>query len=114
MKRPALSFSEDAILAIKAYHWPGNVREVINKVKRAVIMADDKKVTANDLELQGASSEQGSALNLRVIRDQAERTAITQALQVAQNNMAHAARLLGITRPTLYNIADKLGINTGD
>ena len=100
--------------AIKSYNWPGNVREVINKVKRAVIMADDKKVTAMDLELNETSTATEEALNLRKIRDDAERSAIVQAIQAAQNNMAQAARLLGITRPTLYNLTEKLGINTGE
>ena len=114
MNRPNLSFSEDAMRAIKSYNWPGNVREVINKVKRAVIMADDKKVTTQDLELRETSTNTEEALNLRKIRDDAERSAITQAIQAAQNNMAQAARLLGITRPTLYNLTEKLGINTGE
>lgn len=114
MNRPNLSFSEDAMRAIKSYNWPGNVREVINKVKRAVIMADDKKVTAEDLELPTTSTITEEALNLRKIRDDAERSAIVQAIQAAQNNMAQAARLLGITRPTLYNLTEKLGINTGE
>jgi two-component system NtrC family response regulator len=114
MNRPNLSFSEDAMRAIKSYNWPGNVREVINKVKRAVIMADDKKVTAEDLELNTLSTGSEEALNLRKIRDDAERSAIIQAIQAAQNNMAQAARLLGITRPTLYNLTEKLGINTGE
>jgi len=114
MKRPNLSFSEDAMRAIKSYSWPGNVREVINKVKRAIIMADDKKVTATDLELSDTTTLSEEALNLRKIRDAAERMAITQALLAAQNNMAKAARLLGITRPTLYNLTEKLGINTSE
>lgn len=111
MQRPQLSFSDDAMKAIKAYSWPGNVREIINKVKRAVIMADEKNITASDLELNCSSEITEEALNLRQIRDAAEKMAITQALNAAQNNMAKAARLLGITRPTLYNLTEKLGIN---
>ena len=111
LKRPQLSFSDDAMKAIKAYSWPGNVREVINKVKRAVIMADDKLITASDLELNASSDITEEALNLRQIRDAAEKVAITQALNAAQNNMAKAARLLGITRPTLYNLTEKFGIH---
>ncbi len=113
MQRPQLTFNDDAMRAIKAYNWPGNVREIINKVKRAVIMADDKVITASDLELANCSELPDEALNLRHIRDSAEKMAITQALQAAQNNMAKAARLLGITRPTLYNLTEKFGINTG-
>jgi two-component system NtrC family response regulator len=112
MNRPNLSFNEDAMRAIKAYNWPGNVREIINKVKRAVIMADDKKVTAEDMELSSLSTHTEDALNLRQIRDAAEKAAVIQAINAAQNNMAQAARLLGITRPTLYNLTEKFGINT--
>ncbi len=114
MQRPQLTFNDDAMKAIKAYNWPGNVREIINKVKRAVIMADDKVITANDLELGCSSELSEEALNLRQIRDNAEKMAVTQALQAAQHNMAKAARLLGITRPTLYNLTEKFGITTGE
>ncbi len=114
MQRPQLTFNDDAMKAIKAYNWPGNVREIINKVKRAVIMADDKVITANDLELGCSSELSEEALNLRQIRDNAEKIAVTQALQAAQHNMAKAARLLGITRPTLYNLTEKFGITTGE
>ena len=114
MQRPQLSFNDDAMRAIKAYSWPGNVREIINKVKRAVIMADDKVITASDLELSCSSDTPEESLNLRHIRDAAEKMAISQALHAAQNNMAKAARLLGVTRPTLYNLTEKFGINIGD
>jgi two-component system NtrC family response regulator len=113
MSRPNLSFNESAMHAIKNYDWPGNVREIINKVKRAAIMADDKIVTAADLELSDVSSISEEALNLRQIRDTAEKTAVIQAIQASQNNMAKAARLLGITRPTLYNLTEKFDIRTG-
>jgi two-component system NtrC family response regulator len=113
MQRPKLTFSDDAMRAIKSYNWPGNVREIINKVKRAVIMADEKVISAADLELNNSSEMPEEALNLRHIRDSAEKMAIIQALQAAQNNMAKAARLLGITRPTLYNLTEKFGIHTG-
>ena len=110
MNRTNLAFSDDALRAIKAYDWPGNVREMINKVKRAAIMADDRKVSATDLELTDVINLADDALNLRQIRDTAERTAVLQAIQASQNNMAKAARLLGITRPTLYNLAEKYEI----
>jgi two-component system NtrC family response regulator len=112
MQRPQLSFNDDAMRAIKSYSWPGNVREIINKVKRAVIMTDEKVISAADLELNNSSDNPEEALNLRQIRDNAEKMAISQALHAAQNNMAKAARLLGITRPTLYNLTEKFGINT--
>ncbi|MEQ9546512.1 MAG: PEP-CTERM-box response regulator transcription factor [Marinobacter sp.] len=110
MDRPNLSYSEDAISAIGSYSWPGNVREMINKVKRATIMAEGKRVTALDLELKQDSETDDNQLNLRQVRETAERQAIVQALQSCNFNMAQASRLLGITRPTLYNLTDKYRI----
>ena len=72
MDRPNLSYSEDAINAINNYPWPGNVREMINKVKRAIIMANSKRVTAEDLELDGGQQGQDQQLNLRKVRENAE------------------------------------------
>ncbi|MCH8500224.1 MAG: PEP-CTERM-box response regulator transcription factor [Marinobacter sp.] len=113
MDRASLSFSEDAIAAIEQHPWPGNVREMINKIKRAVIMADGKRVTAEDLELEPRGMVPGDTqLNLRQVREDAERTAICQALQTSNYNMTQAARLLGVTRPTLYNLTEKYRIET--
>lgn len=112
MDRPNMSFSEDAQRAINAYHWPGNVREMINKVKRAIIMADGKRVNADDLQLEPADGETPTQLNLRQVREYAERAAILQALQNTGFNMSRASRLLGVTRPTLYNLTDKYRIET--
>jgi two-component system NtrC family response regulator len=75
-------------------------------------MADGKRVTAADLELNGNAEDAESQLNLRQVRERAERTAILQALQTSNFNMAQASRLLGITRPTLYNLTDKYRIET--
>ncbi len=110
--RPNLSFSEDAARAIEQYAWPGNVREMINKVKRATIMSEGKRVTAEDLELAVGGQSSEKQLNLRQVRESAERSAIIQALQTCSYNMARASRLLGITRPTLYNLTDKYRIET--
>ncbi|UDL03312.1 MULTISPECIES: PEP-CTERM-box response regulator transcription factor [Marinobacter] len=112
MERPNLTFSECAVRAINTYGWPGNVREMINKVKRATIMAEGKRVTASDLELEAPTSSGQDAINLRQVRETAERQAILQALQSSGFNMAQAARLLGVTRPTLYNLTDKYRIET--
>ena len=114
MNRPQLYLAEDAISAITAHSWPGNVREMINKTKRAAIMADENKVSARDLELDSATPLNDDALNLRQIRDTAERNAIVQAINAARNNMAKASRLLGITRPTLYSMLDKYGLDTNE
>ncbi|WP_339799199.1 PEP-CTERM-box response regulator transcription factor [uncultured Marinobacter sp.] len=112
MDRPQLSFSDDAVRAINGYNWPGNVREMINKVKRATIMAEGKRLTAADLELTVEGEPADHQLNLRQVRETAERDAIVQALRTTGHNMAQAARLLGVTRPTLYNLTDKYRIDT--
>ncbi|GGE72312.1 PEP-CTERM-box response regulator transcription factor [Streptosporangium jomthongense] len=112
MDRQNLTFSEDAVNAISSYAWPGNVREMINKVKRATIMADGKRITREDLELPGSEQPGENHLNLRQVREQAERKAIVQALQASDFNMTQASRLLGVTRPTLYNLTDKYRIDT--
>ena len=112
LDRPNLCFSEDAVQAINAYGWPGNVREMINKVKRAIIMADGKRITADDLVLPADGCEADYQLNLRQVREAAERKAIIQALTTSNFNMAQASRLLGVTRPTLYNLTDKYRIET--
>jgi two-component system NtrC family response regulator len=87
---------------------------MINKVKRATIMADGKRVTAADLEFNGNAEDAESQLNLRQVRERAERTAILQALQTSNFNMAQASRLLGVSRPTLYNLTDKYRIETSE
>lgn len=112
LDRQNLSFSEDAVQAITSYAWPGNVREMINKVKRAIIMADGKRVSAGDLQLSTGEGEPVNQLNLRQVREQAEKQAILQALLCTSFNMSQASRLLGVTRPTLYNLTDKYRIET--
>jgi two-component system NtrC family response regulator len=100
------SLSPDAIEAIHAHGWPGNVRELENRIKRAVIMADNKSVTAGDLDLQAGVVPSSDALpiNLRAAREVADRKAIRQAMSRADNNISSAAKLLGISRPTLYDL----------
>ncbi|MBS3803306.1 MAG: PEP-CTERM-box response regulator transcription factor [Oleiphilaceae bacterium] len=112
MDRSQLSFSDDAVAGINQYSWPGNVREMINKVKRAIIMSEAKRITADDLDLDHHAAVTESPLNLRQVRETAERQAIQQALHTTEFNMAQAARLLGITRPTLYNLTEKYHMET--
>jgi two-component system NtrC family response regulator len=101
---PAVTgLAPDALAAIEAWGWPGNVRELENRVKRAVIMADGKAVTATDLDLDAATAE-ALPLNLRTAREQADRKAIRQALAQADGNISGASRLLGVSRPTLYDL----------
>ena len=98
-------FAPDALAAIDSWAWPGNVRELENRVKRAVIMADGKLVTAEDLDLtQGAADGADIALNLKAAREQADRRMIRQALARSEGNISNTAKLLGISRPTLYDL----------
>ena len=96
----------DAADAIDAYGWPGNVRELENRIKRAVIMADGKWVGFADLDLPGArgGGDEPLPINLRAAREVADRRAIHQALTRTENNISGAAKLLGISRPTLYDL----------
>ncbi|TKD51253.1 PEP-CTERM-box response regulator transcription factor [Sphingomonas baiyangensis] len=102
MQSAAKGFAPDALAAIDAWHWPGNVRELENRVKRAAIMADGARVTAADLDLGPAEAE--LPINLRAVREAADRSAIRQALARAEGNISGTARLLGISRPTLYDL----------
>ncbi|MEO6248609.1 MAG: PEP-CTERM-box response regulator transcription factor [Sphingomicrobium sp.] len=105
----------DALAAIDSYPWPGNVRELENRLKRAVIMADAKLVGAADLDLpcaKGAPDERDIALNLRAAREVADRRAIRQALTRTENNISGAAKLLGISRPTLYDLLKQYHLQT--
>jgi two-component system, NtrC family, response regulator len=98
-------FSEDAQNAVDTHPWPGNVREMENRIKAGVIMAEGKYVTAEDLGL--SASVEPPSLNLRVVRQQAETRAIRQALIRTGGNISRAADMLGVTRPTLYDLMQK-------
>src|SRR5271156_868240 len=104
--KPTRGLAPDAIRAIQAYRWPGNVRELENRIKGAVIMAEGAVVTANDLGLQDPGDDP-EYLNLRVARQRAEAQAVRQSLAVAKGNLSKAADLLGVTRPTLYDLLEK-------
>lgn len=102
MNRPVTGLSPDALSAIDAWGWPGNVRELKNRMKRAVIMADGKSVTAIDLDL--AERDTPDPINLKAVRESADRKAIRHALARAEGNISNTAKLLGISRPTLYDL----------
>jgi two-component system NtrC family response regulator len=108
--KPTRGFAPDAIRAIQAHRWPGNVRELENRIKGAVIMAEGAVVTAGDLGLEDPGDDP-EYLNLRVARRRAEAQAVRQALAVARGNLSRAAELLGVTRPTLYDLLGKNGID---
>jgi len=105
--RPVRGFTPGAMKAIEAYPWPGNIRELENRINGAVIMTEGKYVSEADLGLPCESGSDLSWLSLRLARQRAERDAIRQALAAAGWNLSRAAELLGITRPTLYDLLDK-------
>ena len=94
----------DALAALDGWAWPGNVRELENRVKRAVIMADGKHVTAADLDLDGERVEGSDVVNLKAAREMADRRAIRRAIARTDGNISGAAKMLGISRPTLYDL----------
>ena len=97
-------FASDALTAIDAWHWPGNVRELENRVKRAVIMAEGKLIGASDLDLAHMAGHENSSLNLKSAREAADRRVIRHALARSEGNISNTAKLLGISRPTLYDL----------
>ena len=104
-----MNFSTDAIAAMEAFDWPGNVRELESRVKRAVIMADNNQIKPEDLQLTEAVVEP-VPLNLKEVRDEAERKAIIRAMNHSNQNITDAANALGVTRPTLYKLLERLGL----
>ena len=113
-KRNVKSFSEDALSAIKEHRWPGNIRELQNKVKSSVIMTTGTQVTAFDLGFFDHKDKSFElSLNLRTVRERAESIAIQKSYALADGNMSKTAELLGVTRPTLYSLIEKyeLAIN---
>jgi two-component system NtrC family response regulator len=108
-RRGAMTLLPDAVAAIEAHQWPGNVRELENVVKRAVIMADGLTINATDLGLASADAEP-AILNLRRVREEAEKDAVLRVLGRVNGNYSKAAELLGVSRPTLYDLMHRCGL----
>jgi two-component system NtrC family response regulator len=109
--RNTLSLTEDAVRAIEAHNWPGNIRELENCIKRATIMADGNQITADDVGLTATVDDAtDKSLDLRTVRDEAEKRAVLAAMGRVNGNMAKAAELLGVSRPTLYDLMHRLGL----
>ena len=102
-------FAPGALAAIAQWPWPGNIRELENRMKRAVIMAEGKYVSAEDLDLAGPGQD-SLPVNLKSAREEADRRAIRKALAQTDNNISSAAKLLGISRPTLYDLLKQYGL----
>jgi two-component system NtrC family response regulator len=109
--RPVRGFASAALTAVKDYPWPGNVRELENRVKRAVVMADGALPSVADLGLS-TSEEEPQSLGIRAARARAEREVLHLALAQAGSNLSKAAKLLGISRPTLYDLMQQHQIDT--
>lgn len=108
--RPSMTFSTEALVAIANYDWPGNVREMENCVKRSVIMADASQITREDL---GLPIDLEAPINLRQVREEAEYKALVKVLASADGNIVKAAELLGVSRPTLYDLMNRHGLKQG-
>ncbi|HEX2829521.1 MAG TPA: PEP-CTERM-box response regulator transcription factor [Burkholderiales bacterium] len=109
-KRGGLALSDDALNAIAAHAWPGNVRELENCVKRAVIMSEGRQITAADLGFDEQRESTETTLSLRDVRDAAERSAVISVLSRVNGNIAKAAEVLGVSRPTLYDLMHRFGL----
>ncbi len=107
--RSGISFGSEALRAIRAYAWPGNVRELQNRVKRAVIMTSNRRVTAQDLELEAAGTASQPA-SLKEARESLEREMVKESLRKHGGKITAAATELGVSRPTFYELMEKLGI----
>ena len=109
--RERLTLRDDALNAIERHGWPGNVRELENCIKRAVIMADGNAITAADLGLEPATEQDDTqTFNLRQVRDEAEKQAVLKVMARVDGNIAKASELLGISRPTLYDLLNRFGL----
>jgi len=108
-RRGAMTLSPDALDAIEGHNWQGNVRELENVIRRAVIMADSSMMTAADIGIAADNVEVG-ALNLRKVRDDAEKTAVLRVLGRVNGNLSKAAEMLGVSRPTLYDLMHRFGL----
>jgi two-component system NtrC family response regulator len=107
--QPRRGFNDGALSALESYSWPGNVRELENKVKTALLMAQGSLITPENLGLEPSGSNE-LLFNLKEVRARAERQAIQQALSIVNGNISRSAELLGVSRPTLYDLMEKYGI----
>jgi two-component system NtrC family response regulator len=114
-KKNITGFTPDALAALQSHHWPGNVRELENRVKRAIIMAEGRKLAAADLELDSApAAERCRSVTLKEAREELERDLIRKTLRKHNGNMTKTAAELQVSRPTLYELMEKLGVRKPD
>lgn len=109
-RRGSMTLRPDGLAAIEAHPWPGNVRELENCIRRAVIMAEANQLGASDLGLEAPQGEDSVAQSLRQVRDDAERSAVVRVLGRVNGNIVKAADILGVSRPTLYDLMHRFGL----
>jgi two-component system NtrC family response regulator len=110
--RKVTGFTPDAIQALRAYSWPGNIRELQNKIRHAVVMAESFDITSRDLGLADSNipDTQAQSLSIKRARQELESHIVVEALALHQWNLSRVARELGISRPTLYRLLQKHGL----
>jgi two-component system, NtrC family, response regulator len=112
LNKEVRGFTPGALTALDAWTWPGNVRELENRLKRAIIMAEGKMIAAADLDMDGDEGDSNDdAISLKAVREAADRRAIGRALARAEGNISNTAKLLGISRPTLYDLMKSYGLS---
>ncbi len=102
-KKSVRAYSPAAIMALASHRWPGNVRQLENQIKKAVIMAEGKMITPEDLGI-GGTADSGNMLTLKEVRERAERRHVQEVLAATDGNVSKTAKLLGVSRPTLYDL----------
>jgi|TARA_B100000315_G_scaffold224113_1_gene229396 two-component system NtrC family response regulator len=108
-KKSMRGYSDSAFAAIGGHRWPGNVRQLENVIKKAVIMADGKTITPGDLGL-GDAVDRGDLLTLKEVREMSERRHLQEVLAATDGNVSKTAKLLGVSRPTLYDLMRNLDV----
>ena len=104
------TFSSEAVDAIRSYDWQGNVREIINKVRRAVVMSGDPAITPSDMDLNVSTLEMETVKSLKEVRHTIERQKLIEAMKHCNSNISKVARVLGISRPSVYSLRKKYNI----
>jgi two-component system NtrC family response regulator len=104
------TFTPEAIDTIRSYDWPGNVREIINKVRRAVVMSKEEAITPADIELNVPKIEMDIVTSLKEVRYSIEKQKLIEAMRHCNNNISKVARVLGISRPSVYSLRKKYNI----
>lgn len=104
------TFTKEVIEAVRSYNWPGNVREIINKVRSAIVMSSENLITPQDLNLDDRVADTSNKASLKELKDTVEKQRVIEALNRSGNNISLSAKVLGLSRPSIYNLMKKHGI----